>query len=512
MTPAGATTQAENTNIAVTAEDITSDTVDIALVPCENVTRDGDVISFADANNDDQADLGSATEAHISAVNGVLTTGSPDYVNNADSSDGDVDVQVQSDGEGCVVVVFFNDADNDNQLDVDENNQPTEEFAVSGNLTFATARAVNATPENAVNRFGTEHTVTAQLTSNTNEASPTAAPIEGETIRFQVFRPSTSTTGAYPDETCTGGTVVQTGSATTDENGTATFTYTGPADPDANSNTDSINDCVLVWHDVNNNGVLDAAPDEKSDAVLKEWSEVATPTTLDLEPEQDVNLVSTNHTATATVANRFDEPVENAGVRFQVWRDVNNDDVYQQVVNTTRQTGPNGQASISYTGPAVTAEDVIVSCTDGVATAPADCEPLSTATAAPETGFTLDRAACETAVDCDTADKYWATTQTANATVTGDIVGFDTDADYVDIQQASGAVVRVAYDTGDQFFVGCGAPDDGTVDTTATAGNAASLTQFESALTLAEDIAADFVSGGTSQFREDDTNNSSTKC
>jgi putative cell wall-binding protein len=191
VTPAG--NQQDETggeDVDFTVSGITSSTVDVALVPCENVNVDQNgVATFTDdaENNgagNDQADLGS-TPATITAVNG----GNPDtdtgetaqYQNNVNVVNESVTFSVNSNEADCVVAVVFDDANGNNQLDLDANNQPTEAFAVTGETEFVPPAAANQTMnENVVsnneanNQFtGCEITTGTAGGAGTEEASTT---------------------------------------------------------------------------------------------------------------------------------------------------------------------------------------------------------------------------------------------------------------------------------------------------------------------------------------------------
>lgn len=486
-----------------TFSDIDAANLDIQLAGCDDVDIDEDGnVSFRDADNDGDADF-RAVAGYISAVNGVALTTNANRVNDATVVDGELDVTVQSTGEDCIVVVVFDDADDDNLLDLDADDMPTEDFAIAPNTVFATATAVDATPETDLNPYGSQHTVTAQLRTarDTNaDGVNNPAPVAGETIRFQVIRGATVTTAAAPNQTasCAGGTVVSTTAVQTDANGTATFTYTGPTDPSAAAN-DTTQDCILVFWDRNNNGVFDTAT-ESSDTVAKQWTDApAAASTLDAAPEQDTNPVSTNHAVTATVANQFGQPVANETVRFEVYREIGTTDTFNRVVVATRTTGADGVATFIYTGPAVQADDEIIVCSDNPTTtgtneATAGCAG-TTAAAGPDTTpgtaddvYTLPADQNGTNFQ-DSVLKFWVATATAadqDAAANSCVVGFDKAADAVDVERTTGDNLRYGYDGNDQYFIG-GAPTDQAT--------------FETNLTVGDRIEVNYEPGGVSVFR-----------
>jgi putative cell wall-binding protein len=156
VAPAGAQSDTTGgTDVDYTVTGITSATVDIALVDCDNVTRDGDIISFADAdgvpagsgnNVADGIDLDNTdTAAFFSASNGVATAGEPEYLDDVVVVNGAVTYSVNSNELGCVVAVAFADPDGGDDLDLDANNQPTDAFAVTGEVTFNPPAATTGT-------------------------------------------------------------------------------------------------------------------------------------------------------------------------------------------------------------------------------------------------------------------------------------------------------------------------------------------------------------------------------
>jgi len=116
--------------------------VDIVLVPSNLVTVDGNgVVTFSDVDTDqNRADLGTAgtnpgqVAAVIESVNGVPVTANR-YQNSIAPSGGQVTFTVDSTAVNqSVIPVIFTDADNNNQLNLDADNQPTdaEPFGIGG--------------------------------------------------------------------------------------------------------------------------------------------------------------------------------------------------------------------------------------------------------------------------------------------------------------------------------------------------------------------------------------------
>jgi hypothetical protein len=99
-------------------------------------------------------------------------------------------------------------------------------------------------PDTAINDVDTQHCVTATVLDMAGN------PVPGITVRFTVT-----------------GSVNTSGPATTDANGEATFCYTGPPLPGA--------DTIEAYADTNNNNTQDAPPpagDEPFDVATKEWT------------------------------------------------------------------------------------------------------------------------------------------------------------------------------------------------------------------------------------------------
>jgi Bacterial Ig-like domain (group 1)/Beta-propeller repeat len=181
--------------------------------------------------------------------------------------------------------------------------------------------ALTLTPAADTNPVGTSHTVTATVTDFGGNRVP------GVTVRFSV-------TGANP----------ASGSATTDANGQATFTYTG-------NNAGS--DAIHAFADTNNSGTQN--PGEPFGDATKTWT-APVPATLTLDPAADTNPVGTSHTVTATVRDAAGNPVANVIVRFTV----------SGSVSTSGQctTTAAGQCNFTYSGPTTPGADTISAFAD----------------------------------------------------------------------------------------------------------------------------------------------------
>jgi hypothetical protein len=114
---------------------IDSETVDIALFECDEVTVEDGVATFNDDENDgvgnNRADQGNVN-ATVEIVNGVSVNGDADEIA---VTNGTVSFTVESNGAECFVPVVFNDADDDDFLDLNADDEPTEAFGVGGATT-----------------------------------------------------------------------------------------------------------------------------------------------------------------------------------------------------------------------------------------------------------------------------------------------------------------------------------------------------------------------------------------
>lgn len=115
-------------------------TYDIQLYPAGNVTvSDTEQVSFADNNEnsgagDGEADL-DTVNAFIEVVNGAGTTGTPRNVE-VNPVNGTITFTIDSTQPGSVVPVVFVDTENDGTLELDANNEPTEDFGIGGEKTW----------------------------------------------------------------------------------------------------------------------------------------------------------------------------------------------------------------------------------------------------------------------------------------------------------------------------------------------------------------------------------------
>lgn len=200
---------------------------------------------------------------------------------------------------------------------------------------------IDLEPEERTNPPETEHTVTATVTDNNGDACDDA------NVRFEVSDDG----NPMPSE----------GDESTDSNGEADFTFSN--DQEA---TNTITACT------GDDGSLPTSCDEADHVATatKHWEEEEEPPAPDevvIDPEESLNnKPGTDHTVTVTVTEN-DEAVENADVRFEVWRD--NGEVHAD----TGSTDGDGEVDFTYTGPNEDAEDRLIACTNKDATLPQSC-------------------------------------------------------------------------------------------------------------------------------------------
>ena len=142
ITPAApqtnATDAAAGGELTLTASQISVADVDLALFPCENVTFGQQSTTFVDGNPDDNvADAGGdLVLADIVSVNGTAQPADTEFVNAVAVTNSSITFLVDSPSPDCVVAVVWDDADDDNGLDIGANGVPTERFGRSSTVTF----------------------------------------------------------------------------------------------------------------------------------------------------------------------------------------------------------------------------------------------------------------------------------------------------------------------------------------------------------------------------------------
>jgi hypothetical protein len=172
-------------------------------------------------------------------------------------------------------------------------------------------------PKTAENPVNTQHCVTATVKDQFGD------PFPGVIVRFSVT-----------------GSVMTSGSATTDANGQAKFCYQGPTSPGA--------DKIHAYADTDGDMTQDA--NEPSDDATKTWVP-GQPATLTLNPKTAANPVDSQHCVIATVKDALGNPVPGITVRFSVTGSVN--------TSGSATTDANGEAKFCYNGPPLPGADTI---------------------------------------------------------------------------------------------------------------------------------------------------------
>lgn len=204
---------------------------------------------------------------------------------------------------------------------------------------------IDLDPDEDTNPVESDHTVTATVTDRNGDAC------EGATVRFEVSDDG----NPMPSE----------GDESTHSDGEAEFTFSN--DQEA---TNTITACT------SDDGSLPTSCDgaDHVATATKHWEEPEEPPVPDevvIDPEESFNNEpGTDHTVTVTVTED-DEPVENAAVRFEVWRD------NEEVHSDTGSTDGDGEVDFTYTGPDDDAEDRLIACTNEDATLPQSCTDAS---------------------------------------------------------------------------------------------------------------------------------------
>ena len=228
--------------------------------------------------------------------------------------DGTADFTYAGDGGvGGDVILAWADLDHDEELDANEPPAVASKLWVDGDVD-----GISLAPTSDTNPPGTEHTVTA-----------TVSPVQsGVLVWFKVA------SGPNSDES---------GSATTDGSGIASFSYIG----DGGEGTD----LILAWADLDEEGDVDSG--EPQATALKLW----TTTEIDgltLSPLSDENPVGTKHSLSATVTPK----VAGVLVRVEVLAGPNIGDA------DSDRTNSSGVAHLNYLGTGGVGTDLIVAWVD----------------------------------------------------------------------------------------------------------------------------------------------------
>lgn len=357
-----------------------------------------------------------------------------------------------------------------------------------------TATALSLTPETDTNPVGSTHTVTATATNQ--QGGPAA---NGTLIRFEVYqRTGTSTYAAFTPFV---------GDVETSTNGTATFTYNGPANTGGNDEReDLIVSCVVS--DVAQSCITSGTEPtvdpvtgrfnnlrQPGDTAGKVWTERRA-AALSLTPETDVNRIGQEHTFTATVTDQFGSPLVGQAVTFELFRDTDFDGTFVNVADSNdNETTPAGRVSFTYTSTQV-GLDRLVACVEGT-DAGEECTsvPPTNDTTVNAFATQIDTTQTGTAIAFDpddpvrdTADKEWVNPPTTDASTaqqaSGEVVSDDVNSVDVFTDDKS-RVIRFAKDSGDTYQVN---------------GVNVTKTCYDTVETVGDRIAVNFVPGGTSVF------------
>lgn len=266
-------------------------------------------------------------------------------------------------------------------------------------------------------KFGTPTTVTGWLV----DSKASVIPAAGQKIVVTVSR---------------GGTEIIKNALVTASNGTFSFSYTGPSDPNVNVANDPIVDTVKALWDKDGDGKDDGAPEFDVTSTIG-WD--------DAEPRADKAVLAQNSvstlvgqtvTVTATVTDKFGTPIKDAVVNFDVSG--------PNAVNESKATNASGVASFSY-----------VASNGGVDTIDASVDVA---------GGGVDIATSQVA---DLLHHTVAVAGDLAESTTFDLIAVNTSANTMDVV-TGGSYLRLTW--------------DGSKDTFTVNGNASSMSTFESAL------------------------------
>jgi hypothetical protein len=271
-----------------------------------------------------------------------------------------------------------------------------------------------------VAQYGNSGSITAQLVG----AGGVSIPMANQAIRFTVQR---------------AGATILSQTVQTIANGSATLTYTGPADP-GGGDAPTLTDTVTAFWDKDNDNVDDGTA-EFNDTGNVVWDDdLPVATTAVLSQTEVSTLLGDFTTITITVRNKFGQGINGAEVNFD------------SASPSSGVTNASGVATFSYTVASGDGPDVI--------DAEVDLDGDGNTSEAGDLEF----------ADVANLTHYWVE---AAATLSGntefDVIAFNNSANTIDVVQIGASnYFRLTYDANDQFNVNGGADD--------------SLAQFETAL------------------------------
>ncbi len=271
--------------------------------------------------------------------------------------------------------------------------------------------------------FGTSASVKAQLTG----PGGASVALAGQNIRFTVRR---------------GGNAIVDQTVVTGADGSATLVYAGPADPSGGDDP-AVTDNVTAFWDKDKDNVDDGAA-EFDDTGTVVWDDLQPlVTTATLSQSEVSTLLGAFTTITATVRDKFNQPVVNANVTF----------TSSQMSTTVVATNGAGVASTSYTVAAGDTADVIDASVD-----------------ANRDGDTNDPGDLGFGGVGDIVHYWVENAGTLSGSTSFDVIAVNAGNNTVDVVQIGAAnYLRLSYDANDQFNV--------------NGGPAETLNEFESALT-----------------------------
>jgi hypothetical protein len=294
------------------------------LADAEDVDVDNGTVTF-ESDNDD-AELGDvdATIEDIT-VDGTSfpTLGEGDSVSVNEDSVVEFTVVGGGSDESVVPVVY---EDDDNGLPVDDDGEPEVDFGIGGEIRFVSDVELEVDPADDTNPTETDHTVAVQLLDGAGD------DLEAAGWDIDVIVAEQGVFGDYNAVT-TGGVIVS-GTITTDADGTAEFTYTGPDE-------ERDDDIFFRWAGEGDFDEWEALADAQ-----KSWVEPSGEAeAVNVTPEVAFNEVGGTHTVTATVVDNAGVGVADVDVVFNVDAEIRAD------FNATRTTNADGVATFTYGGP-----------------------------------------------------------------------------------------------------------------------------------------------------------------
>ena len=280
----------------------------------------------------------------------------------------------------------------------------------SAPLTWGPPPTGLALPDQLAFTFGTQASVKAQLTGS----GGAAVAAQNQSIRFVVLR---------------GSTVVLQQSINTGSAGSATLTYTGPADPSGSDDAAIVDTVTAFWDRDRDNS--DDGVTEFDDTGTVIWDEALPPvSTAALSQSEVSTLVGTFTPISITVRDRNNQPVPGATVTFQ---------------------STSGQSSVATTNGAGVAGFSYTVTTDGLADsidAKVDLNGDGDVIDAGDLGFG------------GVADlvHYWVEAAPAiGGTIQFDLIARNGGANTIDVVQVGTSNYwRLTYDSSDAFNVGGG--------------------------------------------------------